>query len=276
MTEQKQVLYTAYATAPSGLNMRSEPNLNADKLELLPFGCEVKVYHEYAGWLYVEATGQQGWIYAGYTSRSKPVQQESGGSDLDAAIERLAAKYNLDPKLARAVMRVESAGRGIINGKVLARFEPRVWLTSECPAELRDVGRMLFAYGSRPQDDRMSLTGTWKEFHGNQSLEHLAISVASAVDRESAIRSASFGLAQVMGFNAKLVGYQSTEQMVDLFSRSEEAQAAAFFEYCDKRRDSQGSALDALRNGDLIRFARMYNGIGQEQLYASLIQQALA
>lgn len=264
--------YTAYVTAPSGLMLRAEPNTQAQALTTLAFASAVQVLEEFAGWLRVQVGGQAGWVYAAYASREKPMAEPN---TLDATIERVAQKYNLDPKLAKAVMKVEAGGHGFVNGRLIVRFEPRVWLTMRLPEALRETGKLLFAYGSRPQDDRFSLNGTWKEFHGNQALEHLAIAVASAVDRESAIESASYGLPQVMGFNYATVGYTSAEEMVKAFEQGEEAQVDAFFAYCDKRRDGQGSALEALRSGDYVRFARMYNGVGQEEYYAGLIRQTL-
>lgn len=266
-------LYTAYVVAAAGLNMRSDFNAQSEVITTLPFATEIQVLNEFAGWLYVQAGQNMGWVFGGFVSREKPRQNVES---IDLAIERSAAKHGLDPKLARAVIMVESAGNGFANGKLIARFEPRVWLTMKLPEELRETGKLLFAYGNRPDQDRISLGGVWRPFHGNNALEHLAIALASAVDRESAIESASYGLPQMMGFNATMVGYRDAAQMVEAFTRSEEAQVDAFFAYCEKKRNATRSALDALRQRDFVEFARLYNGIGQEEAYAKRIQAMLS
>lgn len=262
-----------YVTAPSGLNLRMEPNTQSNVIELLPINYQLAVIERVGDWAHVMAGARDGWVHADYID-SRPVRTQQSGDVADYTV-RAAAQYNLDPALARAVLRVESAGHGIVNGRLLTRFEPRVWLTMTLPEALRQTGKMLFAFGSRPQDDRISLSGTWKEFHGNQEMEHLALALACAVDRKSALGAASYGLAQIMGFNAQSVGYADSEAMVAAFAQSEEAQASAFFAYCANRKDASGSALDALRARDFRRFAQMYNGHGQEDLYAGLIQKAL-
>ena len=266
------VLYMAYVVAASGLNLRAEPNAHSPILTTLPFATAVSVLKEYAGWCQVQVNGALGWLFSGFLGRNAPRQNDS---PLDLILEEKAKAHNLDPRLVKAVIRVESNGYGFINGRLLVRFEPRVWLTMRLPAPLREAGKRLFQFEGGPGKERMSLDGAWVAFHGNQDLEHMALTLASAIDTQSALESASYGLTQVMGFNFATVGYPNVQAMVDDFNRGEEAHVEAFFTYCEKRRDVQGSALDALRRGDYVAFARLYNGIGQEAYYASRIQQAL-
>jgi N-acetylmuramidase-like protein/putative peptidoglycan binding protein len=78
---------------------------------------------------------------------------------------------------------------------------------------------------------------------------------AIALDRHAALLSTSWGIGQVMGFNATAIGYGKAEDMIDDMSNSESAQLAAMARFIDAK------ALDgALRAHDWARFAAGYNG----------------
>ena len=72
---------------------------------------------------------------------------------------------------------------------------------------------------------------------------------------ETALRSASWGLGQVMGFNAVAAGFGSAAQMVAQMCESEAAQLAGMARFIRSQK------LDGkLRNRDWTGFARGYNG----------------
>lgn len=72
---------------------------------------------------------------------------------------------------------------------------------------------------------------------------------------EPALRSASWGLGQVMGFNAVAAGFRSASDMVGQMSDSESAQLAGMVGFmCSEGLDSR------LRARDWTGFARRYNG----------------
>jgi len=74
---------------------------------------------------------------------------------------------------------------------------------------------------------------------------------------EPALRSASWGLGQVMGFNAVSAGFKSPADMVRRMCAAEDAQLAGLAGFIAQEN------LDAsLRNRDWARFARRYNGPG--------------
>ncbi|WP_375766537.1 N-acetylmuramidase domain-containing protein [Archangium gephyra] len=80
---------------------------------------------------------------------------------------------------------------------------------------------------------------------------------ALALDEQAALLSASWGLGQVMGFNAQDLGYGSMEQFISRMMESEDEQLAALTAFIQK------NGLDtALRNHDWAAFARGYNGPG--------------
>jgi hypothetical protein len=78
---------------------------------------------------------------------------------------------------------------------------------------------------------------------------------ALALDRLAALKSASWGVGQVMGDNAALVGYPDVEAMVRAMVASEDAQLAAMLSYCVK------TGIDrAMQQHDWAKFAHGYNG----------------
>lgn len=82
--------------------------------------------------------------------------------------------------------------------------------------------------------------------------------LARAIDleRNAALRSASWGLGQVMGFNAQAAGFANAEELVAAMVESENAQLLAMANFINQ----QPKAVTALRNHDWATFARIYNG----------------
>lgn len=85
---------------------------------------------------------------------------------------------------------------------------------------------------------------------------------AMALDRRAALRSASWGAAQIMGFNHKLAGFDTVEAFVDAMKTGSRAHLMAFVAYI------QNSGLtNALRqittyHASAVPFARGHNGPG--------------
>lgn len=85
--------------------------------------------------------------------------------------------------------------------------------------------------------------------------QYLRLIEAMALDPGAALRSASWGIGQIMGEYFHLAGFSSVETMVSAMLDSESAQLAAFTAYL------QSTRLDApLRARDWASFARKYNG----------------
>jgi N-acetylmuramidase-like protein/putative peptidoglycan binding protein len=78
---------------------------------------------------------------------------------------------------------------------------------------------------------------------------------AMKLDRDAALKSTSWGLGQVMGFNSMLAGYVSVDLMVKDMVDREDAQLTAMANFLKARR------LDAaLASHDWTQFAKGYNG----------------
>lgn len=78
---------------------------------------------------------------------------------------------------------------------------------------------------------------------------------AMSLDETAALKSASWGLGQVMGFNAEAVGFGDVRSMVSAFCACEDAQLAAMAAFV-----SNAGLARALRQGDWAAFAAGYNG----------------
>jgi hypothetical protein len=93
---------------------------------------------------------------------------------------------------------------------------------------------------------------------------------AIALDKTAALESASWGLGQIMGFNATDAGYASVDAMVNAMADSEDAQMngmAAFI-------DSHGLAKH-LKAQNWDEFAKRYNGSGyKKNHYDTKLNQA--
>lgn len=79
---------------------------------------------------------------------------------------------------------------------------------------------------------------------------------ASMIDRECALKSASWGLFQIMGFHWEALGYPTLQAFVNAMYRDEAGQLDAFVRFIK----ANPNLLTALRAQDWKEFARGYNG----------------
>jgi N-acetylmuramidase len=91
--------------------------------------------------------------------------------------------------------------------------------------------------------------------YGPVSKQHVRLRVATKLDRELALRSASWGLFQILGDNCERCGL-SLQEFINAAYRSESEHLRLFvaFILADKR------LVQAIRSRDWATFARIYNG----------------
>ena len=94
----------------------------------------------------------------------------------------------------------------------------------------------------------------WKLYKGGTA-EYERLNEAVALAHDAALESTSWGLFQVMGSNAEMVGYPSVSAFVDAMAASEGNQLEAFVSFVQRAR-----LVEALQNRDWATFARGYNG----------------
>ena len=148
-------------------------------------------------------------------------------------LSSLAAEIGIPVSTAAAVLAVESNGTGFgKNNRLIIRFEPATF--------------------------RKYTNQTVADTHKNQDAEYAAFENAKYIDENAAFMSISMGLAQIMGFNHKMVGYSSPHEMFDDFSSSSDAQITAMFRFIQKK----PVCLKAAKSDDFAAFAHGYNGSG--------------
>lgn len=145
----------------------------------------------------------------------------------------------------RAVVEVEAAGSGFdAQGRPKMLFEPHVFWRELGEAKRAIAVNQGLAYrrwGEKP--------------YPRDSYPRLA--AAMKIDRPAALRSASWGLGQIMGFNHKSAGYATAEAMVTAFLDDEEKHVEAMINFIV----SEGLD-DEMRGHRWEAFARGYNGPG--------------
>lgn len=166
----------------------------------------------------------------------------------DVDIPRIAARIGCGEDHLHAVMEVETRGGGFDHhGRPRMLFEPHVFyrqLDGADRARAEAAGLAYPKWGERPYP----------------SDSYPRLRRAMEINEEAALRSASWGLGQVMGFNHRMVGYDSAADMVADFLDDEETHLEAMVEFI-----VAAGLDDDLRREDWAGFARGYNGAGYAQ-----------
>jgi hypothetical protein len=96
-----------------------------------------------------------------------------------------------------------------------------------------------------------------REHYGDWKREKERLAEAVGLDREAALKSASWGKFQIMGFNHAAAGFPTVQKFVNAMYASEAAQLDAFVNFILHEKLD-----DELRERRWAAFARRYNGPG--------------
>ena len=171
-----------------------------------------------------------------------------------AEISVAAKILNVEPCAVKAVVDVESSGAGFLpTGQVKILFEGHIFW------------KELQKRGISPKDFEAKypnvLYPKWdKTKYKGGIREHDRLQMASEINREAALCSASYGLFQIMGFNFGMCGFQDITSFVEAHRKSEAEQLNAFCRFI-----KSAGLLPALTAKDWTTFARKYNGPGYAQ-----------
>jgi len=158
-----------------------------------------------------------------------------------------ASKIECEVAAIKAVAEVESRGNGFnADGTPKTLFEGH-WFHKLTKGKFSNV----WAYRS------ISYPRWTRIWYGSQKTEKKRLSLATSLDREAALMSASWGKFQIMGFNYDKCGFSSVQDFVNAMYKSEGTQLQAFVNFIKSRRLD-----DELRNKNWSRFAYFYNGSG--------------
>jgi hypothetical protein len=159
----------------------------------------------------------------------------------DTAIADAAKKLGCEVAAVRAVIDVESRGGFLPDGRPKILFERH--------------------YFSRLTKGRFDAShpgisnGKWGGYGASGGHQYDRLNEAAALDRDAALRSASWGLFQIMGDHCKTLGYADAEAFVAAMVSGEAAQLDAFVAFVKKNKLD-----DELIRHDWAGFARGYNG----------------
>ena len=169
-----------------------------------------------------------------FTGKSLALTSEG----LAAAADRLGVKA---PEVW-AVISVETHGTGFI-----ASRQPQILFERHIFAHLT-AGR----YNSTNPDLSASTPGGYGSCGPHQ---YARLQQAVALDREAALQSASWGMAQIMGSNCKAAGFTDVDTMVGAMLDSEDAHLMAMVQFI-----LANHLQPYLQVHDWASFARGYNG----------------
>jgi hypothetical protein len=159
-----------------------------------------------------------------------------------AALSAHAGSIGIGLPVIWAVLTVETSGCGFLGDrrpKIL--FERHVF-------HRETKGK----FDTKAPDLSSSSAGGYGPAGANQ---HARLARAMALDKIAALDSTSWGLGQVMGFNAKTAGFQNVTTMVAAMETSEDAQLGAMIAFL-----KAGKLHTLLQSGDWAGFAKRYNG----------------
>ena len=165
----------------------------------------------------------------------------------DDVIIQKAKENNVSPAAVKAVIKVESRGRGFQRDKrLIILFEGHIFWY-----QLKDSGINPHDFVIN-NEDILFPSPNYAYYGENQ---YLRLEKAQEINNDAALKSTSWGMFQIMGFNHQSAGFDTVEKMIDSFNINEEHQLDAFFTFL-KNED----ILKHLQAKDWDKFAYRYNG----------------
>lgn len=206
---------------------------------------------------------------------------------LGKLFRQLASMMNVPLPAALAVFYVESSGQPLTPGQAIIRFEVHhLWGNWGSANEAAFDSHFQFGghagVPGKPWEGRAFRANpgaTFAAVHsGHQSTEYAAFALAQQLaGLEVAARCISIGGCQIMGSNFAMLGYRDATSMFHAFQANENAHVLGFFDFCAHQEAPHvGGLIGYLQQGDFGSFARFYNGSGQVDTYAGMLQKAAA
>jgi len=172
---------------------------------------------------------------------------------------RIAQELEVELPALKAVVDVESNGEAFLpDGRPKILFEAHHF--SRLTKHKYDVTHPRIS--SRKWNRKLYVGGVG---------EHFRLESAVALDRLAALKSASWGMFQIMGFNYTACGFDSMQKFVNAMYKDEDAQFTAFATFLK----NNPRMLRALQRKKWDQFADAYNGPGYKlNRYDTKLEQA--
>lgn len=166
----------------------------------------------------------------------------------DGDVVTIAGYLGCHVAAVRAVLAVESAGHGFASdGRPIILNEPHVFyreLSGGQRTQAVNAGLAYSRWGSKPYPKTQAARYAW-------------LDKAMSINQTAALKSCSWGLGQVMGFNHAICGFPTVQEFVEAMKVSEGAQLYAVARFCVSK-----GLQKRLRSLDWTWFAYGYNGEG--------------
>lgn len=168
----------------------------------------------------------------------------------DVDLENASRLLGTDVAAIRAVLEVETGNKGgfLAPGKPVILFEGHIFWSQLSKKGLDPASLQ------KGNEDILYPRWTTEHYKGGIK-EYDRLERARAIHQEAADLSASWGLAQIMGFNYGVCGCKSVDEFVRLMSANEGSQLELFVRFLKTNRWD-----NYLREQDWAEFARHYNG----------------
>lgn len=168
-----------------------------------------------------------------------------------ADIIAVANDLNIEPAALKAVIDVEAAGEGFDKqGRPTILFEPHIFWD--------ELGKIHY-YTKRTElakKHKGLLSQKWdKSLYRIGGSSHDKLKIGADLHWDAAHKSASWGLGQIMGFNAQKIGYATLKDFIDDMYESEAKQLKAMGMFL-----KANGLISKLQRHDWAGFARGYNG----------------
>jgi len=167
----------------------------------------------------------------------------------DDDFKEAAKRLGCDVETIKAVTKVETNGEGFDDkGNLKMLFEPYIFY-KRLKKEGYEVDELKEKYPSLLSDH-------WNpKMYGKFSDQINKLKGAANINTEIAYQSASYGLFQIMGFNAEDIGYEDVFEMYYSFLTSLREQLLGFCNFV-----KYNNLEKYLQNKDWENFAKRYNG----------------
>lgn len=187
-------------------------------------------------------------------------------------IECVATAHNIEPALVWAIYMKESRGTPFVThdgGRVpIILFEPHIFARYTA-----NRYNQTHPHLSAPNWNTVRNEGRYNWTHANRNTsvpsgkdrQHFKLEQATALNRNAALMSASYGAFQIMGFNWETCGYTSLQSFINAMWKSEREHLIALFGFLRNTNVQGKSLLKWLREKRFDMVGLGYNGPGYRQ-----------
>lgn len=182
-------------------------------------------------------------------------------------IVALANDLGLEPALLKAVQLVEGAGRDgfLVDGRPQILFEGHIMykeIKNKFGLDKSVAAQKSYPTICFPKWDKSKYLGGANEYK--------RLEIAKKLDEECALKSASWGIGQIMGFNFEYCECKDVFEFVEKMKESPKSQLDLWFKFFK----NYGNCLEYIRKKDWKAFTRVYNGNGQVDMYSQKLENA--